>query len=165
MSSRCSLWQLGKAIGDLGDSSVREVEADATLERADESVCWWVRGLQAEGVEDTGIQVTDTNRKFQDAGKEVIVQTEDIIGCRIQQGDITTVVEKSQLCLPVLEMYSNLFLGCRDLSTICTRGKGIDRVEDVREKTSFNSQEGSSVWPEETFLTPGNRDRREEVET
>ncbi|XP_045294185.1 exocyst complex component 6 isoform X6 [Leopardus geoffroyi] len=54
------------------------------------------------------VQVTDTNRKFQDAGKEVIVQTEDIIRCRIQQRNITTVVEKLQLCLPVLEMYSKL---------------------------------------------------------
>ncbi|XP_036034917.1 exocyst complex component 6 [Onychomys torridus] len=54
------------------------------------------------------VQVTDTNRRFQDAGKEVIVQTEDIIRCRIQQRNITTVVEKLQLCIPVLEMYSKL---------------------------------------------------------
>ncbi|XP_059109737.1 exocyst complex component 6 [Peromyscus eremicus] len=54
------------------------------------------------------VQVTDTNRRFQDARKEVIVQTEDIIRCRIQQRNITTVVEKLQLCLPVLEMYSKL---------------------------------------------------------
>ncbi|XP_036903261.1 exocyst complex component 6 isoform X3 [Sturnira hondurensis] len=54
------------------------------------------------------VQVIDTNRRFQDAGKEVIVQTEDIIRCRIQQRNITTVVEKLQLCLPVLEMYSKL---------------------------------------------------------
>ncbi|XP_073650286.1 exocyst complex component 6 isoform X5 [Tursiops truncatus] len=54
------------------------------------------------------VQVTDTNRRFQDAGKEVIVQTEDIIRCRIQQRNITTVIEKLQLCLPVLEMYSKL---------------------------------------------------------
>ena len=31
---------------------------------------------------------------------KVIVQTEDIIRCRIQQRNITTVVEKLQLCLP-----------------------------------------------------------------
>ncbi|XP_062957989.1 exocyst complex component 6 isoform X4 [Cynocephalus volans] len=54
------------------------------------------------------VQVTDTNRRFQDAGKEVIIQTEEIIRCRIQQRNITTVVEKLQLCLPVLEMYSKL---------------------------------------------------------
>uniref|UniRef100_A0A4X2LTY3 Exocyst complex component n=1 Tax=Vombatus ursinus TaxID=29139 RepID=A0A4X2LTY3_VOMUR len=54
------------------------------------------------------VQVTDTNSKLQDAGKEVIAQTEDIIRCRIQQRNITTVVEKLQCCLPVLEMYSKL---------------------------------------------------------
>ncbi|XP_073209982.1 exocyst complex component 6 isoform X10 [Lepidochelys kempii] len=54
------------------------------------------------------VQVTDTNRRLQDAGKEVIAQTEEIIRCRIQQRNITTVVEKLQLCLPVLEMYSKL---------------------------------------------------------
>ncbi|XP_074089455.1 exocyst complex component 6 isoform X1 [Macrotis lagotis] len=54
------------------------------------------------------VQVTDTNCKLQDAGKEVIAQTENIIRCRIQQRNITTVVEKLQCCLPVLEMYSKL---------------------------------------------------------
>ncbi|XP_042315201.1 exocyst complex component 6 isoform X2 [Sceloporus undulatus] len=54
------------------------------------------------------VQVTDTNRRLQDAGKEVIAQTEEIIQCRLQQRNITTVVEKLQLCLPVLEMYSKL---------------------------------------------------------
>ncbi|XP_053165463.1 exocyst complex component 6 isoform X2 [Hemicordylus capensis] len=54
------------------------------------------------------VQVTDTNRRLQDAGKEVIAQTEEIIQCRLQQRNITTVVEKLQLCLPVLEMYRKL---------------------------------------------------------
>ncbi|XP_009998421.1 PREDICTED: exocyst complex component 6 [Chaetura pelagica] len=54
------------------------------------------------------VQVTDTNRRLQDAGKEVIARTEEIIRCRVQQRNITTVVEKLQLCLPVLEMYSKL---------------------------------------------------------
>nr|XP_020638562.1 exocyst complex component 6 isoform X4 [Pogona vitticeps] len=54
------------------------------------------------------VQVTDTNRRLQDAGKEVIFETEEIIQCRLQQRNITTVVEKLQLCLPVLEMYSKL---------------------------------------------------------
>ncbi|KAJ7324136.1 hypothetical protein JRQ81_017156 [Phrynocephalus forsythii] len=54
------------------------------------------------------VQVTDTNRRLQDAGKEVIAETEEIIQCRLQQRNITTVVEKLQLCLPVLEMYSKL---------------------------------------------------------
>nr|XP_034994020.1 exocyst complex component 6 isoform X2 [Zootoca vivipara] len=54
------------------------------------------------------VQVTDTNRRLQDAGREVIAETEEIIHCRLQQRNITTVVEKLQLCLPVLEMYSKL---------------------------------------------------------
>ncbi|XP_043912624.1 exocyst complex component 6 isoform X2 [Protopterus annectens] len=54
------------------------------------------------------VQVTDTNRRLQDAGKEVIAQTEGMIGCRMQQRNIATTVEKLQLCLPALEMYSKL---------------------------------------------------------
>nr|XP_015202444.1 PREDICTED: exocyst complex component 6 isoform X3 [Lepisosteus oculatus] len=53
-------------------------------------------------------QVTDTNRRLQDAGKEVTVQTEEVIRCRVQQRNIATTVEKLQLCIPVLEMYSKL---------------------------------------------------------
>ncbi|KAM4637062.1 exocyst complex component 6 isoform 2-T2 [Discoglossus pictus] len=54
------------------------------------------------------VQVTDTNRSLQDAGKEVIAKTEETIRCRIQQRNIATVVDKLQLCLPALEMYSKL---------------------------------------------------------
>ncbi|XP_075697119.1 exocyst complex component 6 isoform X1 [Rhinoderma darwinii] len=54
------------------------------------------------------VQVTDTNRRFQEAGKEVIAKTEDSIRCRTQQRNIATVVDKLQLCLPALEMYSKL---------------------------------------------------------
>ncbi|KAM9325071.1 exocyst complex component 6 [Gastrophryne carolinensis] len=54
------------------------------------------------------VQVTDTNRRFQDAGKEVIAKTEESIRCRIQQRNIATVVDKLHLCLPALEMYSKL---------------------------------------------------------
>ncbi|XP_028916297.1 exocyst complex component 6 isoform X1 [Ornithorhynchus anatinus] len=54
------------------------------------------------------VQVTDTNRKLQEAGKEVMAQSEEIIRCRVQQRNITTVIENLQLCLPVLEMYSKL---------------------------------------------------------
>ncbi|XP_075468888.1 exocyst complex component 6 isoform X2 [Ascaphus truei] len=54
------------------------------------------------------VQVTDTNQRLQEAGKEVIAQTEDSIRCRIQQRNIATVVDKLQLCLPALEMYSKL---------------------------------------------------------
>ncbi|MEJ1276430.1 exocyst complex component 6 [Cricetulus griseus] len=53
--------------------------------------------------------ITELLKVRADAEKlKVIVQTEDIIRCRIQQRNITTVVEKLQLCLPVLEMYSKL---------------------------------------------------------
>uniref|UniRef100_A0A7N8YA56 Exocyst complex component n=1 Tax=Mastacembelus armatus TaxID=205130 RepID=A0A7N8YA56_9TELE len=45
-------------------------------------------------------QVTDTNRRLQEAGKEVTVQTEEVICCRIQQRNMATTVEKLQLCLP-----------------------------------------------------------------
>ncbi|XP_061081490.1 exocyst complex component 6 isoform X3 [Conger conger] len=53
-------------------------------------------------------QVTDTNRRLQDAGKEVTAQTEEVIRCRVQQRNMATTVEKLQLCIPVLEMYSKL---------------------------------------------------------
>uniref|UniRef100_A0A672PV22 Exocyst complex component n=1 Tax=Sinocyclocheilus grahami TaxID=75366 RepID=A0A672PV22_SINGR len=50
-------------------------------------------------------QVSDTNRRLQDAGREVTAQTEEVIRCRIQQRNMATTVEKLQLCIPVLEMY------------------------------------------------------------
>ncbi|XP_058261659.1 exocyst complex component 6 isoform X4 [Hemibagrus wyckioides] len=53
-------------------------------------------------------QVTDTNRRLQDAGREVTAQTEEVICCRVQQRNMATTVEKLQLCIPVLEMYSKL---------------------------------------------------------
>uniref|UniRef100_A0A672H3K2 Exocyst complex component n=1 Tax=Salarias fasciatus TaxID=181472 RepID=A0A672H3K2_SALFA len=53
-------------------------------------------------------QVTETNRRLQEAGREVTVQTEEVIRCRIQQRNMATTVEKLQLCIPVLEMYSKL---------------------------------------------------------
>ncbi|XP_061764698.1 exocyst complex component 6 isoform X3 [Nerophis ophidion] len=53
-------------------------------------------------------QVTDTNRRLQEAGREVTAQKEEVIRCRIQQRNMTTTVEKLQLCIPVLEMYSKL---------------------------------------------------------
>ncbi|XP_063818124.1 exocyst complex component 6-like isoform X2 [Pseudophryne corroboree] len=54
------------------------------------------------------VQVTDTNQELQEAGKEVIAKTEETIRCRIHQRNIATVVDKLQLCLPALEMYSKL---------------------------------------------------------
>ncbi|XP_053269174.1 exocyst complex component 6 isoform X2 [Pleuronectes platessa] len=53
-------------------------------------------------------QVTDTNRRLQEAGREVTAQTQEVICCRIQQRNMATTVEKLQLCIPVLEMYSKL---------------------------------------------------------
>uniref|UniRef100_A0AAX7SVI9 Exocyst complex component n=1 Tax=Astatotilapia calliptera TaxID=8154 RepID=A0AAX7SVI9_ASTCA len=45
-------------------------------------------------------QVTDTNRRLQDAGREVTAQTEEVIRCRVQQRNMATTVEKLQLCIP-----------------------------------------------------------------
>ncbi|XP_056626623.1 exocyst complex component 6 isoform X2 [Triplophysa dalaica] len=53
-------------------------------------------------------QVSDTNRRLQDAGREVTAQTQEVIRCRVQQRNMATTVEKLQLCIPVLEMYSKL---------------------------------------------------------
>ncbi|XP_061665690.1 exocyst complex component 6 isoform X2 [Syngnathoides biaculeatus] len=53
-------------------------------------------------------QVTDTNRRLQEAGREVSAQTEEVIRCRIQQRNMATTVEKLHLCIPVLQMYSKL---------------------------------------------------------
>ncbi|XP_056432591.1 exocyst complex component 6 isoform X3 [Gadus chalcogrammus] len=53
-------------------------------------------------------QVTDTNRRLQEAGKEVTARTEEVVCCRLQQRNMATTVERLQLCLPVLEMYSKL---------------------------------------------------------
>lgn len=54
------------------------------------------------------VQVTDTNRRLQDSGKDVINQSEEVIRCRVHQRNIAITVEKLQLCLPVLEMYSKV---------------------------------------------------------
>ncbi|XP_049614886.1 exocyst complex component 6 isoform X1 [Syngnathus scovelli] len=53
-------------------------------------------------------QVTDTNRRLQEAGREVTAQSGEVIRCRVQQRNMATTVEKLQLCIPVLEMYSKL---------------------------------------------------------
>uniref|UniRef100_A0A671V4R8 Exocyst complex component n=1 Tax=Sparus aurata TaxID=8175 RepID=A0A671V4R8_SPAAU len=45
-------------------------------------------------------QVTDTNRRLQEAGREVTAQTEEVIRCRIQQRNMAITVEKLQLCIP-----------------------------------------------------------------
>uniref|UniRef100_A0A8D0G8F3 Exocyst complex component n=1 Tax=Sphenodon punctatus TaxID=8508 RepID=A0A8D0G8F3_SPHPU len=53
-------------------------------------------------------QVTDTNRKLQSEGKELLVNMEELKQCRLQQRNISATVDKLMLCLPVLEMYSKL---------------------------------------------------------
>uniref|UniRef100_A0A6Q2X607 Exocyst complex component n=1 Tax=Esox lucius TaxID=8010 RepID=A0A6Q2X607_ESOLU len=53
-------------------------------------------------------QVTDTNRRLQDAGREVTAQTEEVIRCRIQQRNMATTVEKLQLCIPGEKMSVDL---------------------------------------------------------
>ncbi|KAM6313352.1 exocyst complex component 6B isoform 2-T2 [Aegotheles albertisi] len=53
-------------------------------------------------------QVTDTNRKLQNEGKDLIVAMEELKQCRLQQRNISATVDKLTLCLPVLEMYSKL---------------------------------------------------------
>uniref|UniRef100_A0A8C5JP74 Exocyst complex component n=1 Tax=Junco hyemalis TaxID=40217 RepID=A0A8C5JP74_JUNHY len=53
-------------------------------------------------------QVTDTNRKLQNEGKEVSDGSSPGIACRLQQRNISATVDKLTLCLPVLEMYSKL---------------------------------------------------------
>ncbi|XP_053306061.1 exocyst complex component 6 isoform X4 [Spea bombifrons] len=76
------------------------------------------------------VQVTDTNRRLQEAGKEVIAKTEESIKCRIQQRNIATVIDKLQLCLPALEMYSKLkeqMSGKRYYSAL----KTMDQLENI----------------------------------
>uniref|UniRef100_A0A671NNW1 Exocyst complex component n=1 Tax=Sinocyclocheilus anshuiensis TaxID=1608454 RepID=A0A671NNW1_9TELE len=48
-------------------------------------------------------QVTETNQKLQNDGKEV-----ELRQCRLQQRNIATTIDKLTHCLPVLEMYSKL---------------------------------------------------------
>uniref|UniRef100_A0A672SB75 Exocyst complex component n=1 Tax=Sinocyclocheilus grahami TaxID=75366 RepID=A0A672SB75_SINGR len=48
-------------------------------------------------------QVTETNQKLQNDGKEV-----GVLQCRLQQRNIATTIDKLTHCLPVLEMYSKL---------------------------------------------------------
>uniref|UniRef100_A0A4W6FLY3 Exocyst complex component n=1 Tax=Lates calcarifer TaxID=8187 RepID=A0A4W6FLY3_LATCA len=60
-------------------------------------------------------QVTDTNRRLQEAGREVTAQTEEVICCRIQQRNMATTVEKLQLCIPGTTAVCVPSVGC----TIC----------------------------------------------
>ncbi|XP_031159965.1 exocyst complex component 6B isoform X5 [Sander lucioperca] len=53
-------------------------------------------------------QVTETNRRLQDDGKELMGSMEELQLCRVQQRNIATTIDKLTHCLPVLEMYSRL---------------------------------------------------------
>ncbi|KAM3937193.1 exocyst complex component 6B isoform 2-T2 [Leptodactylus fuscus] len=53
-------------------------------------------------------QVMDTNRRLQLDGAELLSTMKDLQQCRVQQRNIAATVEKLNLCLPVLEMYSKL---------------------------------------------------------
>ncbi|XP_053560331.1 exocyst complex component 6B isoform X2 [Bombina bombina] len=53
-------------------------------------------------------QVTDTNRRLQVDGSELLSSMKELQQCRIQQRNIAATVDKLNLCLPVLEMYSKL---------------------------------------------------------
>ncbi|XP_062372395.1 exocyst complex component 6B isoform X2 [Sardina pilchardus] len=53
-------------------------------------------------------QVTDTNSRLQDDGKEILTTMEELTQCRVQQRNIASTVEKLSRCLPVLQMYSKL---------------------------------------------------------
>uniref|UniRef100_A0A3B3I1F4 Exocyst complex component n=1 Tax=Oryzias latipes TaxID=8090 RepID=A0A3B3I1F4_ORYLA len=53
-------------------------------------------------------QVTETNQRLQNDGKELITSMEELKQCRVQQRNIANTIDKLTHCLPVLEMYSRL---------------------------------------------------------
>ncbi|XP_063043421.1 exocyst complex component 6B isoform X2 [Engraulis encrasicolus] len=53
-------------------------------------------------------QVTETNAKLQEDGKQMVGTMEELKQCRVQQMNIATTIEKLTRCLPVLQMYSKL---------------------------------------------------------
>ncbi|XP_053314068.1 exocyst complex component 6B isoform X2 [Spea bombifrons] len=53
-------------------------------------------------------QVTDTNRRLQLDGSELLSSMKELQQCRVQQRNIAATVDKLNMCLPVLEMYSKL---------------------------------------------------------
>uniref|UniRef100_A0A672JAZ4 Exocyst complex component n=1 Tax=Salarias fasciatus TaxID=181472 RepID=A0A672JAZ4_SALFA len=53
-------------------------------------------------------QVTETNRRLQDDGKDLTRSMEELQQCRVQQRNIATTIDKLTHCLPVLEMYGRL---------------------------------------------------------
>uniref|UniRef100_A0A3Q2Y984 Exocyst complex component n=1 Tax=Hippocampus comes TaxID=109280 RepID=A0A3Q2Y984_HIPCM len=61
-------------------------------------------------------QVTDTNRRLQEAGREVTAQTGEVIRCRIQQRNMATTVEKLQLCIPGSTLSNRGLYSCNCVS-------------------------------------------------
>ncbi|XP_051578323.1 exocyst complex component 6B isoform X2 [Myxocyprinus asiaticus] len=53
-------------------------------------------------------QVTETNQRLQNDGKELVTTMDELRQCRLQQRNIATTTDKLTHCLPVLEMYSKL---------------------------------------------------------
>ncbi|XP_047667212.1 exocyst complex component 6B isoform X4 [Tachysurus fulvidraco] len=53
-------------------------------------------------------QVTETNQKMQNNGKELLTSMDELRRCRLQQRNIATTIDKLTHCIPVLEMYSRL---------------------------------------------------------
>ncbi|XP_051997897.1 exocyst complex component 6B-like isoform X2 [Xyrauchen texanus] len=53
-------------------------------------------------------QVTETNQKLQNDGKELLTMMDELRQCRLQQRNIATTIDNLTLCIPVLEMYSKL---------------------------------------------------------
>ncbi|XP_065104847.1 exocyst complex component 6B isoform X1 [Paramisgurnus dabryanus] len=54
------------------------------------------------------VQVTDTNQRLQNNGKELLTTMDELRQCRLQQRNIATTIDKLTHCLPVLEMYNKL---------------------------------------------------------
>uniref|UniRef100_A0A8C1NTN4 Exocyst complex component n=1 Tax=Cyprinus carpio TaxID=7962 RepID=A0A8C1NTN4_CYPCA len=71
-------------------------------------------------------QVSDTNRRLQDAGREVTAQTEEVIRCRIQQRNMATTVEKLQLCIPGETPHL-----CKNLSVYYSALKTMEQLENI----------------------------------
>ncbi|KAK7910026.1 hypothetical protein WMY93_014710 [Mugilogobius chulae] len=84
-------------------------------------------------------QVTETNKRLQEDGKQLMTSMEELQQCRVQQKNIATTIDKLTHCLPVLEMYSRLqeqMKAKRYYPALCTleqlEQKCLPRVEQYR---------------------------------
>uniref|UniRef100_A0A673ATJ3 Exocyst complex component n=1 Tax=Sphaeramia orbicularis TaxID=375764 RepID=A0A673ATJ3_9TELE len=82
-------------------------------------------------------QVTDTNRRLQEAGREVTAQTEEVIRCRIQQRNMATTVEKLQYyaALKTMEQLENVYIPRVSQHRFCQiMAENLPRLrEDIKE--------------------------------